>query len=133
MQVTNNINSSVSANKFVRYKQSRYRKMYYFSEYDLIIPSPLMGVLDRNKVYLLESAKSIQLDTGYHYRPDLFCYDTYSDPGYYFILLYVNDMFSMLDFKTETIKVPESARVNDVLALYESTDIFHTVDAEVSI
>ena len=132
MKTTNNINSTIKANDRDRYKQSRFRKEYYFTQHDLIVPSPLMPVLQQNKIYLLENSQTKLLDSKYHYRPDLFCYDAYGDIGYYFILLFVNDMFSFIDFKTDTIKIPESGRMSSVLSLFEPDVIFYNVPQAVT-
>jgi hypothetical protein len=114
-------------------KQSNYRKKYLFTAHDLIVPSPMMSVLTDNKYYLLEDADTVRLTTDMYYRPDLFCSQTYGDPGVYFVILFVNDMFSFTDFTRSTIKVPTKDRVNRVLSMVESQNPFAEINTTVSL
>lgn len=133
MIVTNNAKSSVKSNKRELIQQPNYRKKYNFTQYNLSVPSPVFSVLEKNKGYLLETADRKDLDSKYHGRPDLFCYDVYQDPGLYFVLLFVNDMFSMIDFSVDTIMVPTAARMMTVLRETEARNTFADIKKPVVI
>jgi hypothetical protein len=133
MIVTNNVKSSVQSNEIDLVQQKNYRKVYNFSAYSLSVPSPVFSVLEKNKYYLLETADQKTLDSKYHRRPDLFCYDTYKDPGFYFVILFINDMFSLMDFVTDKIMVPTSDRILSVVSETEVQSFFADIKQTVQL
>ena len=133
MIVTNNVKSSTRSNKRELIQQPNYRKKYYFTKYNLLVPSPVFSILEQNKNFLLETADLKTLDSKYHGRPDLFCSDTYHDPGLYFVILFVNDMFSMMDFITDSIMVPTATRMMTVLRETEARTAFADIKKPVEI
>jgi len=133
MKITNNIKKSSDANKKELVKQTNFKRRYYFTEYDLVVPSPMFRILEENKLFLLENAATIRLEASFYFRPDLVCYYTWGDPGLYFLLLFVNDMFSFIDFKVDTIKLPVKSKVLNVISRIESSKIFANIDAEVTL
>jgi len=133
MIVTNNIGAGIQSNKKELIQQPNYRKKYDFSAYGLSVPSPIFSILEKSKYYLLETADRKPLDTKYHRRPDLFCQDTYGDPGFYFMILFVNDMFSLMDFLTDSILIPTTDRVLTVLRETEARKAFGEIKQTIQI
>jgi len=94
---------------------SRFKHLYYLSSNKMILPSLDLELLRNFKAFLLSNSSTIQLDNKYFRRPDTFCLDTYGSIDYYFIILYINDMFSFSDFSTNTIKKPTKEAISAVV------------------
>lgn len=63
-------------------------------------------VLSSLKVYLQTEANTIRIDPEYYQRPEYLSLDTYGTTDLWYVLLFVNDIFSRPDFIKEEIFIP---------------------------
>jgi len=87
---------------------------------DLFIePHVFMNALIKNKTYLDSSSTIIDIDPRYDYRPDRLAYDIYGHDFWYPAILIVNNMGSMLQFKTELLnfkcRIPNKSAIASIL------------------
>ena len=73
----------------------------------------------KNKGRLEKNATVIEIDARYDYRPDLLAYDQYQEEFYYPAILIVNNLGSMLQFKSAALdnqcKIPSLASIVEII------------------
>ena len=136
MQESNNIKSiSGSLDRLGVASLSALKDTFFMTEHRLIVPSLDIPIIEKFKSYLLRDSDEVTLETKFFYRPDLFSYDYYGLLDYYFIIMYVNDIFSFSDFKRIIIKAPTKDSIKNLL-LYsqvEKNEVLVTVDKKITI
>lgn len=85
-------------------KSTYFRHTYKFGL--VKIYDPTISVLVENKPYLIAKSDYIKLDTIYHQRPDLLSKDTYGSTEFWYMILYINDVPSIMDFTNDFIYLP---------------------------
>lgn len=63
-------------------------------------------VLDNLKTFLQTKSSLVDLDSKYKQNPELLSYHRYGTPDFWYLLLYVNDIFTKLDFIKDQIFIP---------------------------
>jgi len=107
-EVSENIQSSLDIEKFGK----RYKTMsgYY------TFPDPNLEVLDKHLFFLLKNSVEIEFDKKYKYRPDYLSYNQYGTTMLWQILMYVNNVPSILDFDLVRVVIPSLDAITDILS-----------------
>jgi len=107
-EVSENIQSSLDIEKFgKRYKTT---SGYY------TFPDPNLEVLDRYLFFLLKNSVEIDFDKKYKYRPDYLSYDQYGTTMLWQLLMYINNVPSILDFDLMKVVIPSLDAITDILS-----------------
>lgn len=87
----------------------------YVTENGIIFPSPSFWLLEKNLFFL--SANSIKklFDLKYTMRPDYLSYDEYNTVLFAPLLMYVNGVFSVEDFKLVEVIIPKISYISQIL------------------
>lgn len=87
---------------------------WYDYEGTLLVGFPLLRKYEN---ILKTNLQEITLDRKYWYRPEYLSYALYETTDLWYVILFVNDMLGPLDFKTPTVKVPNTALVSVISQL----------------
>jgi len=77
---------------------------------DLNIP-----FFEHHRYYLLANSEVKQLDVKYHYRPDYISYEEYGTTAFDFLILYINNLFSVTEFTLEYFYLPKLDAINELI------------------
>jgi len=65
---------------------------------------------------ILDSSTYERLNPKYYMKPDYFCHDKYGVKEFWFVILYINNLFDRSEFKLEQIHVPSSGILNQLVS-----------------
>jgi len=100
-------------------------KLYddFFKDGAAIVDNPYIELLAQNYDFLKENSVNVDLDKKYVYRPDYLSYDIYGTTSLWQMLLFVNNCFTIEEFKLEKVYVPTKGAVRQVLRGYIKNNI----------
>lgn len=108
-------------------KSTFFRYKHRFGK--LEIYDPVVTVLVDNKAYLISASDYVKLESQYHHRPDLLSQDMYGTPDLWYMILHINDIPSIIDFKVDFIYIPPVSIIYDYIKSY-IPDKFRTIENE---
>lgn len=73
--------------------------------------SPSLWVLEKNYFYLLAHSTEKEFESKYRFRPSYLSYDEYGTVILDFLLMYVNNVKLIEDFKLNTVVVPDMSAI----------------------
>ena len=76
--------------------------------------SPSLWVLEKNYFYLLVNSTEKDFESKYRYRPSYLSFDEYGTVILDFLLMYVNNVKLIEDFKLNTIVVPDMSAIVEI-------------------
>ena len=79
---------------------------------DLNIP-----FLERYRYMILAGSETIVMKPRWKLRPDYVSYDHYQTTSLDFLILYINNVFSIVDFNMEYVIVPNMAIVTELISI----------------
>lgn len=71
--------------------------------------------LDINRHYLLANSDIKEFQPRWQYKPNYLSFDMYQTQSFAYLLLYINNCISALDFKFDYIKVPRSSAIKELI------------------
>jgi len=96
--------------------RSRYKEISYDETIDVTFPAGNIKTLDKNFFKLLAGSNLITFEPKWHQRPDYVSIDYYNTPMFWQVILYINRIASIEDFKDlEDIYIPPFNLIVDVL------------------
>jgi hypothetical protein len=69
-------------------------------------PSPSLWTIQKNLFYLASNSVLIEFEPKYKMRPDYLSYDEYGTVALWYMLMYVNSVYSIEDFDLESVILP---------------------------
>lgn len=111
----------VSIEDFINSKQEVYMSYDFMTLYDKIENgifasyNVLNDYLDDIKNLAVEVTLSDEMFRKYEYKPKLLCYDIYGYKELYFIILVINEMISVKDFRKKKIKMLYVEDMNNLI------------------
>lgn len=87
----------------------------YVTENGIIFPSPSFWLLEKNLFFLSASSIKKLFDLKYTMRPDYLSYDEYNTVLFAPLLMYVNGVFSVEDFKLVEVIIPKISYISQIL------------------
>ena len=111
----------VSIEDFINSKQEVYMSYDFMTLYDKIENgifasyNVLNDYLDEIKNLAVEVTLSDEMFRKYEYKPKLLCYDIYGYKELYFIILVINEMISVKDFRKKKIKMLYVEDMNNLI------------------
>ena len=76
-----------------------------------VFTDPWLWIIQKNMYYLLKDATEKTFDPKYNMRPDYMSYDEYGTTSLAYVLMYVNDVFSVEDFYLDVIVIPSFSSI----------------------
>lgn len=70
--------------------------------------------LDINRAFILSQCIIKEFQPRWTYRPNYLSYDMYGSQLFSYLLMYINDISSVLDFKFDYVKVPTTGCIKDL-------------------
>lgn len=70
--------------------------------------------LDTNRSFILSQCVIKEFQPRWTYRPNYLSYDMYGSQIFTYLLMYINDTSSVLDFKFDYVKVPTTGCIKDL-------------------
>lgn len=96
--------------------RSRYKESSYDDTIDVTFPAGNIKTLDKNFFRLLAGSNLVPFETRWHQRPDYVSLDFYNTPIFWQMILYLNRVPSIEDFRDlEDIYVPPYGLIIDVM------------------
>lgn len=71
--------------------------------------------LNENRFYLLANSDILEFKTRWKYRPNYLSYDIYGTQSFAPILLFINDVISVLDFDFDYVKAPRLSALKTII------------------
>ena len=71
--------------------------------------------LDVNRHFLLANSEIKEFQPRWQYKPNYLSYDMYQTLSFSYLLLYINNCISVLDFKFDYVKVPRSSAIKELI------------------
>lgn len=111
----------VSIEDFISSKQDVYMSYDFMTLYDKIENgifasyNVLNDYLDEIKNLAVEVTLTDEMFRKYEYKPKLLCYDIYGYKELYFIILVINEMVSVKDFRKKKIKMLYTEDMNNLI------------------
>ena len=111
----------VSIEDFINSKQEVYMSYDFMTLYDKIENgifasyNVLNDYLDDIKNLAVEVTLTDEMFRKYEYKPKLLCYDIYGYKELYFIILVINEMISVKDFRKKKIKMLYVEDMNNLI------------------
>jgi len=106
-EAISNLQSPLDIEKFGR----RFRtKNGYFS-----FPDPNLETIDKHLFFLLRNSEEKPFQRRYKYRPDYLSFDEYGTTILWELLMYVNGVFSTMDFDLVKVIVPSLDAIVSIL------------------
>ena len=97
-----------------------FRYNYLFE--DLLVYDPIITLLSEYKSYLLLNSDYKKLEEIYYQRPDKLSYDEYGTVDLWYLILYVNDVPSIMDFSVQNIYIPSVSSIHELIKNYIPDD-----------
>jgi len=95
----------------------------FFKGGSATIDNPYIELLAQNYDFLRQNSVQADLDKKYIFRPDYLAYDIYGTISLWHMLLFVNNCFTIEEFKLEKVYIPTKGAVRQVLRNYIKNDI----------
>jgi hypothetical protein len=96
--------------------RSRYKESNYDGDIDVTYPSGNIKTLDRNFFKLLAGSELVTFEPKWHQRPDYVSISRYNTPMFWQIILYINRIPSIEDFRDlESIYIPPYNLIIEVM------------------
>lgn len=74
------------------------------------------AVLDNLKPYLQTQGITTIMDPKYKQNPELLSYDQYGTPDFWYVILFVNNVFSKINFTSEQIFIPSVSAISYLIS-----------------
>lgn len=74
------------------------------------------AILDNLKPYLQTQGSTVTLDPKYKQNPELLSYDQYGTPDFWYVILFVNNIFSKINFTVEQIFIPSRNAISYLIS-----------------
>jgi len=71
--------------------------------------------LDTHKLFLASRCEIKEFQSRWQYRPNYLSYDIYGTQSFAYLLLYMNDVVSVLDFTFDYVKVPMMSAIKELI------------------
>lgn len=71
--------------------------------------------LDINRHYLLANSDIKEFQPRWQFKPNYLSYDMYQTQSFAYLLMYINNCISVLDFQFDYIKVPRSKAIKELI------------------
>jgi len=102
-EVQNRVRSPLNAdNMGIRYKTS---SGYY------TFTSPSLWTIEKNLFHLLRNSERKEFRPRWYMRPDYLAFDEYNSTTLDYLLMYVNNVFTMEDFNLDSVIVPSFSSI----------------------
>jgi len=113
------------SNALLATDEDRFRRKYQQRAEGLVVTfaSPHLEVLELNKFYLLSKSVKKILDQKYYYKPDYLSFKEYGTETLWYLLLFVNDIFSIEEFNKYEVYVPSYGAILELVKKDISEDI----------
>lgn len=96
--------------------RTRYKETSYDGTIDVTFPAGNIKTLDRNLFKLLAESNLVTFEPRWHQRPDYVSIDYYNTPMFWQLILYINRISSIEDFRDlENIYVPPFSLIVDIM------------------
>ena len=119
-----NINSGLTASINEQITNSKYNKLtldkfsnWYNYENQINVPFPL---LEKYHNIVTAGMIRVKLNKKFHYRPEYLSYELYGTTDLWYVLMYVNEMATVTEFKTESVLIPPDSIVQTINTIIES-------------
>jgi hypothetical protein len=73
--------------------------------------SPSLWTIEKNLFHLLRNSTRVTFTPRWYMKPDYLSYDEYKTPILDYLLMYVNNVFTMEDFDLDTVIVPSFSSI----------------------
>jgi hypothetical protein len=78
--------------------------------------SPSLEVIDKIKPFLIANADYVLFEPKYVMRPEYLSYDQYGTTDYWYILMYINNIFTISEFNMTHIYIPRRTAMQEILS-----------------
>lgn len=78
-------------------------------------PSPVLETIEQHLFYLLKFSKEEKFDRKYIMRPDYLSFDKYGTVNLAHVLMYINGVRCIEEFKLENVIIPEFSAILEIL------------------
>jgi len=96
--------------------RERYKETNYDGTIDVTFPSGNIKTLDKNFFKLLAGSNTVPFKPKWHQRPDYVSIDFYNTPMFWQLILYINRISSIEDFRDlEIVYVPPFSLIIDIM------------------
>lgn len=79
-----------------------------------IFTSPSLWALEKNYYYLLVNSTEKEFDSKYRFRPSYLSFDEYGTVILDFLLMYINNVKTIEDFKLNSVIVPDMDAIVEI-------------------
>ena len=118
VEAENNYRSNLNTDNF----RDMYRIKAYTEYANNVIKQDVTVFLDINnefldtyKNFILSNCEIKEFQPRWQYKPNYLSYDMYGTQSHAYILMYINDVTSILDFDFDYVKVPTSKCISDLI------------------
>jgi len=93
------------------------RKLYITKEdgIRILFVSPYLWEYEKHRHYLLKHSIQRDLDSKYYYRPDYLSFDAYGSVVYWQLLLFMNNVSCIEEFKIDSVIIPNSNAILELV------------------
>jgi len=117
-----------SANLIIDVDKHRRRYLKRIGNVSIKFISPIIETYEKFRWFILKNSVLKDVPTKYFYRPDYFSYQEYGTTTLWTLLLFINDMRSIEEFKVSEILVPDYGSVLEIVKFNELSSTPQDVD-----